>query len=109
MQEKDEFEHARRGGIGRKRFGTQTGEMPREQAGEIGDGGECVRFTDRAKRTICIVCPYCDGENILRNVSPSRKGEGAEIACQHCRCLFTPSESPLSVSRKHLTSSDTAA
>jgi hypothetical protein len=39
-----------------------------------------------------VICPYCDGENILRNGSGSHKSKGREIACQHCQCLLTPSE-----------------
>jgi hypothetical protein len=49
-------------------------------------------------RVVCIVCPYCDGENILQTGSGSHKVKAREIACRHCQCLFTPSETNIRTS-----------
>jgi hypothetical protein len=77
MLKKESAEQLGDGGPGRKRPGTQVGQLSRTRNGI---------------RILYIDCPYCDGENIVRYVSQSHKTKVREIACPHCQCLFTPSE-----------------
>lgn len=109
MREKQGFEHSGQDGQVSTRVGTQTGEIPRDPTHDIRQGREDKRSEKRENRTICVVCPYCDGENILQNVSPTHKGGAGEIACRHCQCLFTPSRGARSLPQKDVRSSDRAA
>jgi len=51
-----------------------------------------------AGKVFSVVCPYCDGENVLRVIQA--KGDqpllpNREIACRWCCVLFLPSEGTL--------------
>jgi hypothetical protein len=75
---------------------TRQAKRPEARAEEFGDDGISHDLGEREAgsipHVIRVICPYCDGENILRNGSGSHKRKGPEIACQHCQCLLTPSE-----------------
>jgi hypothetical protein len=52
--------------------------------------------TSLAVSVVFVTCPYCDGENVvLRRLSGKnyREATDREIACRHCQCLFSLSES----------------
>jgi len=55
-------------------------------------------MADRRGKVFCLVCPYCDAENILRAIE-TNEGDPSlpsrEIACKSCCSLFLPSEGTL--------------
>jgi hypothetical protein len=93
MLKKESAEQLGEGGPGRKRPGTQAGQLSREEIQhEVHAGKGAASSAKNGIRTLYIDCPYCDGENIVRYVSQSHKTKVREIACPHCQCLFTSSE-----------------